>query len=82
MESSVAVITYDQLNIVIVEIFLTDLTSHILQSFVPFLSTDISRPKPKIPLTLLGSTQTLSQRGAVYIKLIVKSQLFIFFDIS
>ena len=82
VKSFIAIIANDKFDIVVIEIFLTYLTSHILKSFIPFFSTDISRSKSQVPFAFFGPTKTFSQRCTVYIKLIVKGKFLIFFDIS
>lgn len=53
MEALVALIADDQLDIVIIKVFLADLACHILKAFVPFLSSDVSGSQTQIPFASL-----------------------------
>ena len=81
MEAAVASIAYYQLNVVIFIVLCTDLASHVLKTLVPLFSSDIGGSETQISFASFGATQTLGQRSAVYVKLVVKCKLFVLLDV-
>lgn len=81
VESSITFIADDEFDIVVIVVLITELASHILQTLIPFLSSDIHRPESQIALAFLGSAQAFRQRGVEDVKLVVECQLHVFFDV-
>jgi hypothetical protein len=82
METQIALITYDELNIVVIVVCFADLAGHILEAFVPFLWCDIHWAETQVTFASFGSAQAFRQRRVEHIELIVESQLVVFFDVS
>lgn len=45
VEALVALVTNNEFNVVVIKVFLAYLTSHILETLIPLLCSDISRPQ-------------------------------------
>ena len=82
MKASVAIITNNQFYIIVFIVLVTYLTSHILKPFIPFLSSDICWSEAQISFAFLRSTKALGQWSAVYIKLVIKCQFLVLFNVS
>ncbi len=81
MKSSITLVTDDQLSIIIVVVFVAYLARHILQPFVPFLSSNVHGSEPQIALTSLSAAQTLGQGSVEDIELVVERQLLVILNI-
>lgn len=81
MEAFVALITDDELDIVIIEVFLADFAGHILQSFVPLLRSDVSWPQAEVTFAAFGPAETFGQRSAVNIELVIEVELLVLLDV-
>ena len=81
MKSFVTLITDNQLFVIILAIFHTYFTGHILQPFIPFLCCNIGWLEAEISFALFGSTKTFRQGSTVHIKLVIECHLLILLDI-
>lgn len=81
METSVAVVAYYQLHIVIVIILVADLAGHVLETFVPLLGADVGGPQTKVPFALLGAAEAFGEGSTVDIKLVVECEFLFLLDI-
>lgn len=81
MESKITLIAYNEFDIVIIIVGLTNLASHILESLIPFFWGNVHWSKPQISLTFFSITKTFSQRSIKNIELIVEGELIILFNI-
>lgn len=52
VEPSVAIVTNNQLYIIIVVVFVADFAGHVLKAFIPFFSADIRRSEAQIAFAL------------------------------
>jgi hypothetical protein len=82
MKTFVAFIANYELNVVVLEIFLTDFACHILKTLVPLFSTYVSRSQTQITLAFFGAAEALGKGRAVDIELVVEGEFFILHNVS